>query len=73
MVPKPITIKPCPFCGNQAKAGSQEVDAYNSCRSETLWSVGCDTPDCWCNLDDAEYIYDTEDQAIQVWNKRKEL
>ena len=63
-------IKTCPFCGQPARAARRDVDTYNSCRTETLWSVGCDTPDCWCNLNDAEYVYSTKEQAIKYWNKR---
>ena len=56
-------LKPCPFCG--AKAEVRQKRALNT------WIVECSNLLC-----PASYMigmdYDTEDEAIEVWNRRAE-
>lgn len=52
-------LKPCPFCGGEAKA------AYGRC-DYNVWQVCCLNNACqamagWC---------DTKDDAIAAWNRR---
>lgn len=58
--PEPKPVKPCPFCGGEAKI-------------DTGWNgkkfVCCADDNCkgyWC-------VHDTEEAAIKAWNMRAEL
>ena len=52
-------LKKCPFCGEYAKV----IDA-----SKKLWGVKCsDWRDCKVEL----ATFETEEEAIAAWNKRK--
>jgi hypothetical protein len=56
---KQLEIKPCPFCGAKARL-ENGYDYYNGYR---IWCTGEDQH----GLD---YIGDTAEQTIEVWNKR---
>ena len=49
-------LKPCPFCGGQAKLRA-------NCEGDKFW-VRCK------NCDVETYAYDSEHEAIEVWNTR---
>ena len=48
-------LKPCPFCGGEASMYIAYDDGYYVC---------CD--ECGCGLP----VYNTEEEAIEAWNKR---
>lgn len=52
-----VDLKPCPFCGGEAFAGTTlDHVCYVMCRSETCWSMVGYLP--------------TEAEAIEAWNRR---
>ena len=62
-------LKPCPFCGGEAKLSSWDDD-WNSCRpTDTYWQVGCDTDGCLGESSYDQYL-SSEESAIQAWNNR---
>ena len=48
-------LKPCPFCGGEASMYIAYDDGYYVC---------CD--ECGCGLP----VYNTEEEAIEAWNRR---
>ena len=58
-----MELKPCPFCGSKA-----EIECK---RYINTWIVQCSNQSC-----PASYMigmdYDTEAEAIDVWNRRSE-
>lgn len=55
--------KPCPFCGGKAQTG-----ILASC----LWIVGCETPECFGNINHLTMYFTDEEFAIATWNRRAE-
>ena len=51
-------LKPCPFCGGEAKI-CQEKGAY--------WEVACE--DCYASVG-VYNCYEDKGEAIEAWNKR---
>ena len=52
-------LKPCPFCGGEANVfGNYDDSEYHA--NCTNNECGC----CWVNH------YDTEEEAIEAWNRR---
>lgn len=58
-------LKPCPFCGNTNPLVYEEPidDKFSE------WIVECDNHYCPCNPV-AHDTYQSEEEAIQAWNKR---
>ena len=57
-------LKPCPFCGGEAKTEQVERIHYG-----TVYRVGCHTDGCkgwWYE----SVLYRTEAKAIEAWNTR---
>ena len=53
-------LKPCPFCGGEAKAGV-DIDL----KTNSLWTAyGCNACDFYLSS------YPTEAEAVAAWNKR---
>ena len=52
-------LKPCPFCGETATV------RYNTVFDFVPW---CKNPDCILN--DLMLGYETEEKAIEAWNRR---
>ncbi len=59
MMEKEPSLKPCPFCGMEAR-----IDKFGS-----VVVVGCDTIGCFCNIG-SNPIFKTKDEATKAWNKR---
>lgn len=55
------SLKPCPFCGMEAR-----LDKFGS-----VVVVGCDTIGCFCNIG-SNPIFKTMDEARKAWNKRSD-
>ena len=51
-------LKPCPFCGSEARMLGTEHQWFNP---------ACSNPDCGCEWTDS---YTTEAEAIEAWNTR---
>ena len=56
-------LKPCPFCGGEARTGFA-INDYNR------WGVECTR--CGATVEVADWCgdYDTEENAIKAWNRR---
>ena len=52
-----MKIKRCPFCGGDGKVWIYDYDG---------WIIGCE------NCGTRTEIYDTEEEAIEAWNRRVE-
>lgn len=67
-------LKPCPWCGNDARLVKEEIHFPNS--QNNLWAVTCDTENCPAGniVQDGEmggFIYSwPKDEAIEIWNRR---
>ena len=53
-------LKPCPFCGGEAKIIQGSL--YYGYR------VGCENR--WCLMHPITFSYQTKEEAIKAWNKR---
>ena len=54
-------LKPCPFCGEDAKL-IEDVDMG--------YTVGCNTSMCFGNAYEGEQFYEEVDVAVKMWNRR---
>jgi len=55
-------LKPCPFCGGKAKLAS-----YRSCDCcGKAYNAAVCCPSCMAEVSH----YDTDDEAVEVWNSR---
>lgn len=59
-----IKLKPCPFCGGEAKVG-YAINDYNR------WGVSCNTCGCVVEVGFGDYE-DTMEEAVKAWNRRAE-
>lgn len=59
-----IKLKPCPFCGGEAKVG-YAINDYNR------WGVSCNICGCVVEVGFGEYD-DTPEEAIKAWNRRRD-
>ena len=55
-------VKPCPFCGSEARLHEGEADDY------IFYYVECNGEDC----DASTSCYDTQEEALDMWNRRAE-
>lgn len=60
---KMAELKPCPFCGGEAKTG-YALDDYNR------WGVSCTGCGCIVVVEEWKGVADTEENAIAAWNRR---
>lgn len=56
------TLKPCPFCGDEARIYSVDLRPLG-----TRYNAGCDNSDCDCHCD---FRAATEVEAARLWNTR---
>ena len=56
-------LKPCPFCGNEAKL---------DCFDNDEWIVLCSNLDGKCAIKPCTQFYETVAEAINIWNTRVE-
>ena len=54
-------LKPCPFCGNKA-------NTYSNSRG--FWGVDCESNECITHTMVVDY--NTEEDAVEAWNRRAE-
>lgn len=60
-------LKPCPFCGRvPSKVKKLEPPTFY----KTHYYVGCKAPNSKCSLKPRTRLFDTEEQAIESWNRR---
>lgn len=63
-----LNLLPCPFCGGEV---SVKHVAYVAGVVQGYW-VGCDNIDCYTDIECSTYAFETEAEAIEVWNRRTE-
>lgn len=61
---KEPVLKPCPFCGSENVELSQ--DKYGS------WAVECHGYACHAYVSNAKWRCERKEDAIALWNRRKE-
>ena len=68
--PTRTTLKPCPFCGGEAKAYQHgDVGFVVQCRRCGIWNAGY--APAWSHVTDDEFHgFVTEADAIAAWNRR---
>ena len=54
-------LKPCPFCGGEARTSSKDYGDTH------YWRVFCDTPSCAMCMTS---VFHSEAEAIEAWNTR---
>lgn len=60
-------LKPCPFCGKAPDIFTGGfIDEYGD--DSRYYMIACRNKECVCEPDTWEY--DTEEEAIEVWNRR---
>ena len=62
--PKKAELKPCPFCGGEAKIINNVF--------QDLWDISCLDGFCYAHLASDEARYYDLDDAIEAWNRRAE-
>ena len=73
-------VKRCPFCGEQAHTFNipentpAELSTHPEWRwrNPGMWVVGCETMECFGNINNITKAFLTEESAIEAWNKREE-
>jgi len=71
-------LKPCPFCGESASIfripdNSPEEQVLHekwSWRDIGLFVVGCDTPECFGNINHKAMVFISAESAAETWNRR---
>lgn len=64
-------LKPCPFCGGEAKIQKDTRYPKNMSDGITAFEPVCPNPECPIYMSDSKY-YRTEAEAITAWNTRAE-
>lgn len=64
-------LKPCPFCGGEAKLKQDIRYPKPECTPKQAFEVVCQNRDCIIGFVDARYKL-TAQKAIQAWNRRVE-
>lgn len=60
-------LKPCPFCGGEARTGTKTFDIFNIAAY-----VYCTRCNCRTRLIEASVNISARDKAVEIWNKRVE-
>lgn len=66
---KEIKLKPCPFCGGEAKLKADVRYPRPERNPKRAYEVVCQNYNCIIGLCDDRY-YLTEKEAIEAWNTR---
>lgn len=67
-------IKPCPFCGEEAKIFQVGIDANPDSVLNGTFIIGCDGPNgslCPGYAYGSSPFYTTRELAIRMWNNRE--
>lgn len=72
-------IKRCPFCKCKGEVflipdnDTEENEFHPGWRwnDSGLWVIGCDTPNCFGNMNHKTMVFLSKEQAIKIWNNRK--
>lgn len=72
MIKEESRLLPCPFCGGSAEYDSRHYSGRTDHRNITICghAVYCASVDC-IGCPSFSITYDTQDEAIQAWNKRE--
>lgn len=73
-------IKHCPFCGEHAVTSKipentpEEMALHPdwAWRFPGMWTIGCETEACYGNAHHFAMLFQSEELAIETWNRRKE-
>lgn len=60
-------LKPCPFCGGKAER-KETCNYIWSGRSIPRYFIKCGNKECGLYV--ATYNRDTEEEAVEIWNRR---
>lgn len=71
-------LKPCPFCGGEAKTFHIPENTEEENAAHPLWTwkhsgmfaIGCDTGMCYGNINNVPMLFQNEELAIEMWNRR---
>lgn len=63
-----MKIKNCPFCGGKAELHTNRQLHYASQKEVLTYMVGCPRIQGGCNANIG--MFDTEEEAINAWNRR---
>ena len=58
-------LKACPFCGSEARLMIKES------QYDTNYDIQCTDDKCYLS-EGADWYFDTEEEAIQAWNRRSQ-
>lgn len=72
-------IRKCPYCKQKADVwqipenNTEEKEAHPGwCwKDDGMWIIGCDTPNCFGNMNNKTMVFLSKEQAIRVWNNRQ--
>lgn len=62
-------LKPCPFCGGEAKMKTDIRYPRPKCEAKTAFEVVCQNSDCIIGYVDERYYLSSE-EATAKWNRR---
>ena len=60
-----MELKPCPFCGSEAKFIERNAESY----TRSKYDVGCGHQGCYMEFG-ADWWIDTKEEAAELWNRR---
>ena len=71
-------LKPCPFCGGEAKVFHIPENDTAKCQQHPNWMwknpgmyvVGCHTSECIGNINNCAMYFFSEERAAKTWNRR---
>jgi hypothetical protein len=64
-----VVLKPCPFCGGEAKMQSDIRYPRPNCTMTRAFEVVCQNHDCIIGFVDERY-YTSKKKAAEAWNRR---
>ena len=63
-----IKLKPCPFCGSEAKFIKQSTTIMSNDSNIEMWDIACGNWPCY--LSDGADWHLTKKEVAKIWNRR---